>query len=175
MFLWHEQGRGQTLPDPDLQIRADSELSQEPFLLTVPFLETQIGYSLWSSSPALPQLSSCRAPSPRRTMTQWRQRWLWSRDSPLCRAAAPASCEHTGCSWQLPAAWVTLSATALGVNVPFADRGAQGMLSALRVRAGCPGPVPRSAGAARQSEPPQRLRLPGCEGQAGGKHSQRLL
>lgn len=58
MFLCHEQGRGQTLPDPDLQI-------QEPFLLTVPFLEEQTGYSLWSSTPALPQLSSSTAPSPR--------------------------------------------------------------------------------------------------------------
>lgn len=65
MFLCHEQGRGQTLPHPDLQIRADSELSQEPFLLTVPFLEGQIGYSQWSSSPALPQLSSSTAQSPR--------------------------------------------------------------------------------------------------------------
>lgn len=82
--------------------------------------------------------------------------------------AAPAALSQAG---------VTPPAAALGGNVSLAERGAQGMLSALRVRAGCPGPVPPPAGAARQSEPPQRprLRLPGCGGRAGGKHSRRRV
>lgn len=46
------------------QIHADSGFSQEPFLLAVPFLVGQIGNSLWSCPPALPQLSSCTALSP---------------------------------------------------------------------------------------------------------------